>query len=936
MKQLASGWSLAALLFLWPATLQAQQTAPVFKVETNEVLVPVVVRDARGEAIGTLAKEDFELFVDGKSRPISSFGLEETSSPVAPDRSVGGGAKAQSMAMPAHFVTMMFDDVHIGGFDDLVYSRKAVLKYLDTLEPATRVAFFTVSGLTNVDFTSDRAKITSALMKLGTGPSGFYGMDEEHKAWLIIVECDKVVSRMALLPGKRNFVFISAGFQIHTAKWSLVPETMRMVDHAIRSRVVINSMDSLGLPPEVYLSPSHRFWEFQLDVTDGTGGRFIRDTNDLDGAIRQLAATPKYTYVLGFTPDIAPTRDGFHKLEVKLRNGRGLDVQARSRYYDGAAPDGKSAERVTAAKSAPPQFSASESEALAKALDIRPPAAVTEVPKATAATPAAEAPNTPPKDDEITTTEHPVTFKAQANLVEVPVIVRDSSGRAVGDLKQEDFRIFDKGKRQEIAKFAVVNTPGATATAVQVKTAPPATPAAPSAQPAAVAVPPTRFVAFVFDDLHMLIADLPQVRNAVLKYLGTSVRPGDRVAFFTTSGRQSVDFTNDAGALTGPINQIMPSPIGEKSLSGCGATVSYFQAVQIDREVSLHPMAGDVGKCLALRVAVQEYGNFDSAVMAIRDAFTSGLEESRATLATLGAVVRRMTSLAGQRSLVLVSPGFFVSADLRHESDELMSQAIHSKVLISAIDARGVWTNPGFDACRNSASPDLVRFRDLEGMANGDQLIALAEDTGGTLNVTNDFFTGIEKAAAAPDYFYILGFVPQNLKLDGSFHSLKVTVGGEKLSLQARRGYWAPKHAEDEASVSKREIEDAVFSRDVIRNLPADMHTEVVKTGEQSRLNVLTSVDLKSLQLRKADDRNRNDVTIVATVFDTNGNFLVGTEKILQLRLRDETVAQLDQKAPVVITTGFDLKPGGYLVRLVVRDVEARQISAENAAVDVR
>lgn len=53
----------------------------------------------------------------------------------------------------------MLDDVHPGYFNDLIYSREAVLKYLDKLQPADRVAFFTVSGMTGVDFTSDRTKI---------------------------------------------------------------------------------------------------------------------------------------------------------------------------------------------------------------------------------------------------------------------------------------------------------------------------------------------------------------------------------------------------------------------------------------------------------------------------------------------------------------------------------------------------------------------------------------------------------------------------------------------------------------------------------------------------------------------------------------------------------------------------------------------------------
>jgi hypothetical protein len=44
----------------------------------------------------------------------------------------------------------------------------------------------------------------------------------------------------------------------------------------------------------------------------------------------------------------------------------------------------------------------------------------------------------------------------------------------------------------------------------------------------------------------------------------------------------------------------------------------------------------------------------------------------------------------------------------------------------------------------------------------------------------------------------------------------------------------------------------------------------------------------------------------------------------------------LQQKPPVVIGTDFDVKPGSYLVRLVVRDAEGQQITAENAAVQVQ
>jgi len=53
------------------------------------------------------------------------------------------------------------------------------------------------------------------------------------------------------------------------------------------------------------------------------------------------------------------------------------------------------------------------------------------------------------------------------------------------------------------------------------------------------------------------------------------------------------------------------------------------------------------------------------------------------------------------------------------------------------------------------------------------------------------------------------------------------------------------------------------------------------------------------------------------------------------MHLKDDT---LEHKlaSGLTLKTSFDVKPGSYLVRLVVRDSEAKSISAENGTVEIR
>ena len=142
-------------------------------------------------------------------------------------------------------------------------------------------------------------------------------------------------------------------------------------------------------------------------------------------------------------------------------------------------------------------------------------------------------------------------------------------------------------------------------------------------------------------------------------------------------------------------------------------------------------------------------------------------------------------------------------------------------------------------------------------------------------------------------------------------------------------------HGETPAEVARRDIEDAVFSQEEQHGVPVGIQTQYYKTGAtDAKLSVLAHVDLAHVRFAKADGRNQDDLTVVTAIFDRDGNFVTGTQRLVSMKLRDETYQRLSHSG-VTVKTSFDLKPGDYVVRLVVRDGNAASLSAENGVVEI-
>jgi hypothetical protein len=261
--------------------------------------------------------------------------------------------------------------------------------------------------------------------------------------------------------------------------------------------------------------------------------------------------------------------------------------------------------------------------------------------------------------------------------------------------------------------------------------------------------------------------------------------------------------------------------------------------------------------------------------------------------------------------------------------------------VIDTLDARGLYSpdvggdiaDPPADSYKTMGYK--ASFRVSAQSAQSEILADLANGTGGVYyRNRNDLDVALRESIAAPSTSYVLGFSPQNLKLNGSFHTLKVTLTGkQKFTVQARRGYYSPHTRKNPEETAKEEIQEAVFSQEEVRDLPVDLQTQFFRRdATAARLSVLAHVDLKGLKFRKVADRNHEDLTLATAIFDENGNFVAGGQKILEMKLRDATLERMGRSG-ISVKSSFEVKPGNYLVRLVVRDREGELMAARNGAV---
>jgi hypothetical protein len=204
--------------------------------------------------------------------------------------------------------------------------------------------------------------------------------------------------------------------------------------------------------------------------------------------------------------------------------------------------------------------------------------------------------------------------------------------------------------------------------------------------------------------------------------------------------------------------------------------------------------------------------------------------------------------------------------------------------------------------------------------ASQDTLTTIAEDTGGRAFFDSNSFAAVfDRVVADTTAYYVLGYTSTNPARDGRFRRIKVSLKRKDLKLEYRSGYYA---ARDFAHATKddreQQLQEQLLSDLSPTDLSAYVSTAYFRMAD-NRYFVPLSVIVPGYQLpiTRTTAKDKATLDVLGVVRDEQRR-PVGRIRDT-VKLSPETADDLKKKT-VQYATGFEMPPGKYRVKVVVRE----------------
>jgi VWFA-related protein len=508
-------------------------------------------------------------------------------------------------------------------------------------------------------------------------------------------------------------------------------------------------------------------------------------------------------------------------------------------------------------------------------------------------------------------------IRINVNLVQVDAVVTDSAGKAMTDLKPEDFEILQDGKRQQITNFSYISTHEPASAASK---------PAPAAKRGEPPVPPARIkpqdirrtVALVVDDLGLSFESIARVRGSLRKFVDTEMQPGDLVAIIRTGAGIGAlqQFTADKRMLYAAIDRVKFNAVGRVGIS------------------SFAPLGSGEGDGAA---AMEERN----------EVFSVG------TLGAVRYVVNGLRELPGRKSVVLFSENLklfnadSMSQRVMDEMRHLTDSANRSSVVIYSIDPRGLQVHglTAADDTRGMTPQQMARVpmqRSAEEFRSRDGMVMLAHDTGGLfLYNRNDIDGMLREVIADSEGYYLIGYRPDAATFDPrtgqpKFHKVSVRVKRDGLHVRTRSGFFgnSDRAVEPVAHTRQAEIAHAMTSPFSTGRIHVRLTPLFTNGPKGSYLNTMLYIDGKDLQFTdEPDGWHKAVIDIVAVTFGDNGQPVDSSDRTYTIRAKEDAYEKAREGLVYAVSHPVG-KPGAYQMRVVVRDATSEQVGSASQFIE--
>lgn len=528
-------------------------------------------------------------------------------------------------------------------------------------------------------------------------------------------------------------------------------------------------------------------------------------------------------------------------------------------------------------------------------------------------------------------------LKVETQEILLDMVVRNSRGRTILDIKPEEVEVYEDGAKQKIASFRLVDR--GTAPAASVNTGESALERAGGAT-----IPdPLRhisLVTMVFDAGIPTPEAAKLARDAALQFLDKEMMDNCYVSVFSLGYRLTLirSFTNDRTVLRQVVGNVARVKLDEMSIQKSPAGPALSSAG------GKNAQSPGPGMLQYLARIAQE---MEEAVKQAEEWMTEDYYSARQLLA-LTSLVQYQQKLYGRKSLIYFSYGVVIAPSRQDLYRQVVGLAQRAQVSFYTVDLNEFQSEQELKRTRalltqaaaasqstvlksGSApvtaaevrAPDTA-LRSIH-VARSVTLASLAWETGGlALRNSNDYRPLMAQISEDLRYYYEITFVPPEIKYDGRFREISVKVSRPRVAVQARRGYYALPNSYDGPVLLPYEIPMLGVLNQT--SPPHDFSCRVqslhfAREDEGVRMVLAMEIPLSEIAFQRGERANLYNahLSLMGLIKDTTGQIVRKISQDYPLAGEWEKLESV-KKGTVYFSRDFVIPPGNYTLETLVLD----------------